>query len=85
MLIKELRAKAVDWEDIGIQLQVNDGHLRQIKQDNTTSSSCLREMLRIWLAQTIPEPSWSAIIEALEALGDEEFARSLQTKYYVTE
>ena len=80
--MRQLRAKAADWEDIGVELQVDDGELRQIKQDNINDSkSCLRELFRKWLTQTSPEPSWAAIAEALENLGHEDLARTIRSKY----
>ena len=83
--MRELRTKAADWEDIGVELQADDGGLRQIKQDNANDSkSCLRELFRKWLTQVSPEPSWAAIAEALEHLGDEDLARTLKSKYVIT-
>lgn len=81
-LMRELRSKAADWEDIGVELQVDDGELRQIRQDRPSDSTgCLRELFRKWLTQTSPEPSWATIAEALEHLGDEDLARALRSKY----
>ena len=81
-LVKELRQKAADWEDIGIQLDVDDGDLQLIKSNNAgNNSSCLRDMLRKWLTQTSPERSWITIVEAVEFLGDKELARKLRCKY----
>ena len=81
-LMRELRTKAAEWEDIGVELQVDDGELRQIKRDNANDSkSCLRELFRKWLTWTSPEPSWGAIAEAVERLGDEDLARTLRSKY----
>ena len=83
--MRELRAKAADWEDIGVELQMNDGELKQIKQDNSNDSkSCLRELFRKWLTRVSPEPSWTAIADAVEHLGDEDLARTLRTKYVTT-
>ena len=81
-LIRELRQKAADWEDIGIELDIDDGDLQTIKSNNVgNSSSCLRDMLRKWLTKTFPEPSWIAIVEAIEHLGDEELATKIKSKY----
>ena len=81
-LLKELHSKAADWEDMGIQLDINDGELKQLKSDNRGGSkACLREMLRIWLNRVDPPPSWSAIAEAIEDLGDEQLAQELRSKY----
>ena len=82
-LVKELYSKAADkWEDIGILLGIKDGQLKKIKTDNSSnSSSCLREMLRIWLSRVDPPPSWSAIAEAVGFLGDENLATHLRSQY----
>ena len=79
-LLKELYTKVADkWEDIGILLGIKDGQLKAINAKDSTS--CLREMLRIWLSRVDPPPSWSAIAEAVEFLGDENLATYLRSKY----
>ena len=82
-LLKELYSKAPNmWEDIGILLGINDGQLKQIRTDNAYDSrSCLREMLRTWLSTVDPPPSWSAIAEAVELLGNGNLATHLRSKY----
>ena len=81
-LTRELKPNAANWEDIGIQLDIDDGELQVIKSDNAGDNrACLREMLRIWLAQTSPAPSWSTIIEAVKYLGDQKLASRLRIKY----
>lgn len=84
-LLKELYNKAGDlWEDIGILLGIDTGTLDAIKaSQNHRSQNCLREMLKVWLKRAEPPPSWSAITEAVESLGDESLANSLRTKYHV--
>ena len=63
-------------------LGIKDGQLKAIKSNDTKdSTSCLREMLRIWLSRVDPPPSWSAIAEAVEFLGDENLATHLRSKY----
>ena len=81
-LLKELYPIANKWEDIGILLNIESVVLRRIKSDNSNDSkaACLREMLRIWLKVT-PHPSWSAIAEAIELLGNENLADRLRTKH----
>ena len=82
VLMRELRVKAADWEDIGIELEIDDGILKQIKSDNPADSkSCLRELFRKWLSQGDPSPSWASIIEAVEGIGDEDLARKLKHSY----
>ena len=84
-LLKELYTRASDkWEDIGILLGIDPGRLDAIKTaENHTAQSCLREMLKIWLKGVSPPPSWAAIAEAVELLGDQNLADQLRTKYHV--
>ena len=83
-LLKELNSAASDWENIGIQLDVEDSDLKQVKADNSgDSKACLREMLRMWLSRVDPPPSWSAIVEALDNLGHQDIAQRISTKYCV--
>ena len=84
-LIKELYTRASDkWEDIGILLGIDPGRLDAIKTaENNKPQSCLREMLKIWLTRVSPPPSWAAIAEAVELLGDQKLADQLRTKYHV--
>ena len=84
-LVKEFHtyAKFDIWEDIGIMLGINDGKLIRIKTDNAgDSKTCLREMLREWLKITEPQPSWQAMVSALEVVGnDQSFVEKLKSKY----
>ena len=81
-LQKELRSKAADWEDIGIQLSIDDGQLEQLRSDNhDVSKACLRGMLRLWLKRVDPAPSWSAIAEAIGVVGDEQLADHLRSAH----
>ena len=82
ILLRELRKVANEWEDIGIELDIEEGQLRQIKSDNAgDSKACLREMLRVWLSRVAPPPSWSAMADALDTLGHEDVATHLKTVY----
>ena len=82
VLMRELRASAADWEDIGVELEVDDGILKQIKADNHgDSNGCLRELFRKWLSRADPQPSWANIVEAVNGIGDEQLANNLRTKY----
>ena len=71
-----------EWEYIGIQLDIEDGQLKQIKSDNPSDSkACLCEMLRVWLKRINPPPSWSEMVEALESQGNEDIASQMRAKY----
>ena len=82
-LLKELYTKASDWINIGVFLDIDPGRLDNIKAENHTVQDYLREMLRIWLKGVSPPPSWAAIAEAIELLGDQTLADQLRTKYHV--
>ena len=85
ILLKELYTKAADkWEDIGIMLKIDSRRLDALKTTvNGTAQSCLREMLKLWLKTIDPPPSWSAMADALENLGDEALASHLRENYTV--
>ena len=80
-LLKELYSTASEWENIGVLLGIDSRTLDAIKAtENSKSQSCLREMLKVWIKRVDPPPSWSAIAEAVELLGDEHLANQLRTK-----
>jgi uncharacterized protein Yka (UPF0111/DUF47 family) len=81
-LLKELSEVAAEWEDIGMLLNLNEGSLNTIKGDfPNQSKKCFREMIKLWLKQINPCPSWSAIIEVLEVLEHQLLAKNLKDKY----
>lgn len=83
-LAKELYSTVSDrWEDIGILLGIESGRLNAIKTAEKLPQSCLREMLKIWLNRVSPPPSWSAIADAIDLLGDQNLADCLRTTYLV--
>ena len=83
LLQRELYKVADKWEDIGIQLDIDDDLLDKVKLDNHgDSKNCLRGMLRIWLKRESPQPSWTDLAEGLEYL-EEDLAKKLKEKYCV--
>ena len=82
LLHRELYKIADKWEDIGIQLDIDDDLLGKVKSDNHgDSKNCLREMLRIWVKKVDPQPSWTDLAEALGFLEEDEVAQRLKDKY----
>ena len=78
-LIKKVDSK---WENLGILLEIESHRLESIKtEEHHNTQNCLREMLKTWLKMINPPPSWSAITNALECIGDEQLARNLRSKY----
>ena len=82
-LLNELTNRvAAKWEEIGISLQLESGLLEIIKEDYPNNCrACLREMLKEWMKQVNPPPSWSAIIKAVKDAGYSSLARTLREKY----
>ncbi len=58
----EVRTK---WFDIGIELNLKPDQLDVIKCDHSNVQDCYTQMLREWLAQIDPLPTWSALVVAL--------------------
>ena len=70
------------WEPIGIYLHLSMATLRAIAAERQHDPhKCLIGMLEVWLKRVDPPPTWSAIIEAVEFLGEEQLARELKEKY----
>lgn len=81
-LINRVAAK---WEEIGFSLRLESGLLEIIKKDNPSDCrACLREMLKEWMKQVDPPPSWSAIIKAVKDCGYRPLARTLKEKYLLS-
>ena len=70
------------WEHIGIYLHLHMPTLKTIAaQHQHNPPKCLIGMLDLWLKTVDPPPTWSAIINAVEFLGEEQLARGLREKY----
>ena len=71
------------WQDVGLQLKLEEGILKGIESDHPKNSrDCLREMLSKWL-KIDPRPTWHTLCAALhsETVGEEKLAGSLGAKY----
>ena len=77
--------KEVDWNQLGIQLNVPRHILRNIDRENPGNESRkLSEVLQYWIDNE-PEPSWEKIIQALQRIGEHRnIITSIQLKYYCT-
>ena len=80
VLLQELTPLASDWEDIGIFLGIDDGTLSSIKGEQQHMRANLREMLRTWLRRVEPQPTWTAMINAVEII-DQSHASRLRSRY----
>ena len=83
ILLNELTNRvSAKWEEIGVSLQLESGLLEIIKKDNPNDCrACLREVLKEWMKQVDPPPSWLAIIKAVKDCGYCALARTLRKKY----
>ena len=69
------------WKELGIHLGMEE-KVDSIEGDfRNDSKKCLLEVLRIWLKQVNPPPTWAAIIESVEFLGEKQLGRELREKY----
>ena len=67
--LKFLLPIAADWQNIGVFLQISDSDLKQIESDYSgRCRDCVREMIRKWLKQVNPAPSWKNLAEAVEII-----------------
>ena len=73
------------WKVIGVLLEIPKGTLLSIADEHHRDPrSCLVEMLETWLGRVHPPPTWAAIIEAIEFLGEEQLGKELRDKYCPT-
>ena len=60
----------------------SNGHPENIAVEHQQDPhKCLIGMLELWLKRVDPPPTWSAIIEAVEFLGEGQLGRELKQKY----
>ena len=72
------------WEMMGHYLEIPSGQLGSITEKyQHDPHRCLVEMLKIWLERVHPAPTWTAIIEAVEFLGEGQLGKELREKYTV--
>ena len=75
------------WEQIGIQLEVADEELQHIRvrytsQDHCDDTLAFQELIRVWIKQESPPPTWLRFVEALERLKiNPKLADHLRSKY----
>ena len=68
------------WKPIGVYLEIDDlGSIEANYHDDT--HHCLLGMLDAWLKKVDPPPTWTAIIKAVEFIGEEQLGKELREKY----
>ena len=71
---------ASNWHNFGVLLDIPEGDLVTISKDNKNSFDCLRELLKKWLTNINPHPTWSSLAEAVEPF-DPNKAEEIHQKY----
>ena len=61
----DLNPVAARWHDLGVQLGIDDGELKNISGEEGRAQSCFREMLDVWMRNQTP--TCRAIINALHS------------------
>lgn len=68
------------WKAIGVQLEISNLETIETKHRGDPQD-CLLGMLGTWLKRVDPPPTWSAVIKAVEFLGEEQLGKELKEKY----
>lgn len=64
--LKFLLPEAKHWQIIGTLLEIPETTLDQIEGDHRDSvRNCIREVIKSWLKQVDPPPSWKSLAEAV--------------------
>ena len=63
-----LSSLAAKWKDIGIELGINPDSIDEIDEDQKSSRSKLTELIKLWLRQATPPPTWQALSDAVEQI-----------------
>ena len=66
---------AEEWQNVGTLLELEDDAFTSIAAAGKKDIDRLREMLKLWISQEDPVPSWEALAEAVEPFSDEVVAK----------
>jgi len=69
-----------DWYQLGIILGILPAKLRKIEENYRGNDRRKTETLDTWLQQT-PNASWSNVVSALQQMGENTVAESVQQQY----
>ena len=68
IILKTIWEARVKWYYIGLELGVSAGTLDTLKKHNSQDpDDCLTAMLKYWLNNGKPKPSWAAVANALKS------------------
>lgn len=73
---------ASEWQNIAALLELPSDRIKCIRQENCmVVNDCLRAMVTEWLQQTGANPSWNALAEAVESLGNQAIAEEIRDNH----
>ena len=82
-LYRILQQEAANCTNLGVQLRIPLGTLRQLESHNATKktiSACFRDMCEFWL-KNAEDRRWEVVYKALEACGNRALKSQLEKKY----
>lgn len=78
------------WETIGIFLGIDPYSLEKIKEDGTDCNDKLIAMVKLWLKELTPPPTWEALVEVVQDIDpskqrrlDRHICRTILCKYKI--
>lgn len=73
---------ASEWKSLATLLGLTGSEVNRIKCENSGSvNDCLAEMLYTRQQQTNPFPTWSALANAVERLGNQRIAQEIRSMH----
>ena len=67
--LRFLLPEARHWHNIGTLLEIPEPTLEQIETDYPGDyQQCVREMIKSWLKQVNPPPSWKSLADAVQTI-----------------
>ena len=81
-VVEEVLDVSAEWYDLGVQLNVRIGTLKNIRAEFSAPNHQLREMLSAWLTDG-DHPTWKTLINALRSrmVGASRLASELERKH----
>ena len=72
--------KISDWNDVGLQLNLDEHDLYMIRKSHSDFNTRRREMFALWL-RSDPSPSYQTLARALFKANENRIATEICTKY----
>ena len=71
------------WQEVGIQLGLEDNELEEIKSDVSGSKSCFQKVFALWKRTKRSEYKWNTVCEALRSkhVNEVNLAKTIRSKF----